>query len=130
MDLLTVPTIRFQIVYVVPVLAHERRRSFTSGLRASDGEMDDGFIEQVKAVGVKQVLSAPRSPFGTGERRECLDDVIIFKSVHVRISQHGFRWSVESEADLVSENHSPLHKLVRNALGRGVVCSWRFPIAA
>jgi transposase InsO family protein len=45
-----------------------------------------GFVEQVKAMGIKQVLSAPRSPWQRAYmesvigtiRRECLDQLIVF----------------------------------------------------
>jgi putative transposase len=44
------------------------------------------FVDQVKAMGIKQVLSAPRSPWQRAYiermigsiRRECLDHVIVF----------------------------------------------------
>jgi putative transposase len=81
-DFFTVPTIRFQILYVFLVLAHDRR--------------GHDFVEQVKAMGIKQVLSAPRSLWqrayvermiGT-MRRECLDHVIVFNETslyrHIR----------------------------------------------
>ena len=112
-DFFTVPTIRFQILYVFLVLAHDRRRilhfavtahptaEWTAQqlreafpwdsaprylLRDRDRIFGQDFVEQVKAMGIKQVLSAPRSPWqrayierviGTF-RRECLDHVIVF----------------------------------------------------
>jgi transposase InsO family protein len=56
-------------------------------LRDRDGIFGPDFVTQVKAMGIKQVLSAPRSPWqrtyveraiGT-IRRECLDHVIVFR---------------------------------------------------
>jgi len=112
-DFFTVPTIRFQILYVFLVLAHDRRRilhfAVTSHptaewtaqqlreafpwdtalrylLRDRDRIFGHDFVGQVKAMGIKQVLSAPRSPWqrafverviGT-IRRECLDHLIVF----------------------------------------------------
>jgi transposase InsO family protein len=112
-DFFVVPTIRFRILYVFVVLAHERRRivhfAVTSHptaewtaqqmreafpwdtaprylLRDRDRIFGKDFVDQVKAMGIKQVLSAPRSPWyrayverviGT-IRRECLDHVIVF----------------------------------------------------
>jgi len=88
-DFFTVPTIRFQILYVFLVLAHDRRRivhfavtahptaEWTAQqlreafpwdsaprylLRDRDRIFGPDFVEQVKAMGIKQVLSAPRSP--------------------------------------------------------------------
>ena len=112
-DFFTVPTIRFQVLYVFLVLAHDRRRILHFGvtacptaawtaqqlreafpwetaprylLRDRDRIFGADFVMQVKAMGIKQVLSAPRSPgqrayiervIGT-IRRECLDHVIVF----------------------------------------------------
>ena len=112
-DFFTVPTIRFQILYVFLVLAHERRRivhfnvtthptaEWTAQqlreafpwdtaprylLRDRDRILGQAFVDQVQAMGIKQVLAAPRSPWqrvyierviGT-IRRECLDHVIVF----------------------------------------------------
>ena len=86
-DFFVVPTIRFQILYVFLVLAHERRRivhfavtahptaEWTAQqlreafpwdsaprylLRDRDRIFGHEFVEQVKAMGIKQVLSAPR----------------------------------------------------------------------
>jgi putative transposase len=112
-DSFTVPTIRFQILYVFLVLAHDRRRIVHFGitahptaewtahqlreafpwdtvprylLRDRDRIFGQAFVEQVKAMGIKQVLSAPRSPWQRAYvervigtiRRECLDHVIVF----------------------------------------------------
>ena len=112
-DFFTVPTFRFQVLYVFLVLAHERRRilhfavtahptaEWTAQqlreafpwesaprylLRDRDRVFGDDFAEQVKAMGIKQVLSAPRSPWQRAYverligtiRRECLDHVIVF----------------------------------------------------
>jgi transposase InsO family protein len=111
-DFFTVPTVRFQILYVFLVLAHDRRRivhfnvtahptaewtlqqlreafSFEQIprylLRDRDRIFGSEFGKDVKAMGIKEVLSAPGSPWqrafverviGT-LRRECLDHVIV-----------------------------------------------------
>ena len=112
-DFFTVPTIRFQILYVFLVLTHERRRivhfavtahptaEWTAHqmreafpwdtaprylLRDRDRIFGHDFIDQVEAMGIKQVLSTPRSPWQRAYvervigtiRRECLDHVIVF----------------------------------------------------
>jgi transposase InsO family protein len=112
-DFFTVPTIRFQILYVFLVLAHERRRivhfnvtthptaEWTAQqlreafpwdtaprylLRDRDRIFGQAFVDQVQAIGIKQVLSAPRSPWQRAYvervigtiRRECLDHMIVF----------------------------------------------------
>ena len=112
-DFFTVPTIRFQVLYVFLVLAHDRRRILHFGvtdcptaewtaqqlreafpwetaprylLRDRDGIFGPDLVTQVKAMGIKQVLSAPRSPWQRAYvervigtiRRECLDHVIVW----------------------------------------------------
>lgn len=112
-DFFTVPTIRFQILYVFLVLAHDRRRILHFAvtahptaewstqqlreafpwdtapqylLRDRDRIFGKEFVDQVKAMGIKQVTSAPRSPWQRAYvervigtiRRECLDHVIVF----------------------------------------------------
>jgi len=111
-DFFAVPTIRFQILYVFLVLAHDRRRivhfavtahptaEWTAQqmreafpwdtapqylLRDRDRIFGKDFVDQVKAMGIKQVLSAPRSPWQNSYvervvgtiRRECLDHMIV-----------------------------------------------------
>src|SRR5215471_1822635 len=61
-------------------------------LRDCDPIFGHDFVRQVKAMGIKQVLSAPRSPWQRAYvervigtiRRECLDHLIVFneRSLH------------------------------------------------
>ena len=115
-DFFTVPTVRFQVLYVFLVPAHDRRRILQFGvtahltaewtaqqlreafpwdsalLRDRDQIFGDEFVDQVRAMGIKRLLSAPRSPWqrAYAERligsilRECLDHVIVFgeRSLH------------------------------------------------
>jgi putative transposase len=118
-DFFTVPTIRFQILYVFLVLAHERRRILHFAvtahptaewtvqqlreafpwetaprylLRDRDQIFGKDFVDQVKAMGIKQVLSTPRSPWQRAYverligtiRRDCLDHVIVFHEQSLR----------------------------------------------
>jgi len=112
-DFFTVPTLTFRVLYVFLVLAHDRRRivhfnvtahptaEWTGRqlreafpfdqipwylLRDRDRIFGREFHRHVEAMGIKQVLSTPRSPWerafverviGT-IRRECLDHVIVF----------------------------------------------------
>jgi putative transposase len=89
-DFFTVPTIRFQILYVFVVLAHERRRilhfavtqhptaEWTAHqlreaypwdtaprflLRDRDRIFGEQFVGQAQAMGIEEVLSTPRSPW-------------------------------------------------------------------
>lgn len=114
-DFFTVPTIRFEILYVFLVLAHDRRRivhfNVTAHptaewtmqqlreafpfeqiprylLRDRDRIFGGEFRQGVKVMGIKEVLSAPRSPWQRAYvervigtiRRECLDHVIVFNA--------------------------------------------------
>jgi len=89
-DFFTVPTIRFQILYVFLVLAHDRRRILHFGvtahptaewtaqqlrnafpwdtaarylLRDRDRIFGVDFVKQVRDMGIQEVLSAPRCPW-------------------------------------------------------------------
>src|SRR5947208_3286793 len=61
-------------------------------LRDRDRIFGKEFVDQVKAMGIKQVLSAPRSPWQRAYvervigtiRRECLDHVIVFSERDLR----------------------------------------------
>jgi putative transposase len=89
-DFFTVPTIQFQVIFGFLAPAHDRRRILPFGvtahptaewtaqqlrevspwdsaprylLRDRDQIFGKGFVDQGKAMGIKQVLSAPRSPW-------------------------------------------------------------------
>ena len=118
-DFFTVPTVRFQVLYVFLALAHDRRRivhfnvtahptaEWTAQqlreafpwdtaprylLRDRDGIYGHDFTNQVRALGVQEVLSAPRSPWQRAYiervigsiRRECLDHMITFSEASLR----------------------------------------------
>src|SRR6202162_5315100 len=61
-------------------------------LRDRDRIFGKEFVDQVKAMGIKQVLSAPRSPWQRAYvermigsiRRECLDHVLVFHETSLR----------------------------------------------
>jgi transposase InsO family protein len=115
----TVPTIRFRILFVFLVLSHDRRRivhfnvtdhpsaEWTGRqlveafpwdtvprylIRDRDGIYGQDFTRYVHALGIKQVLIAPRSPWQNpyvervigSVRRECLDHVVVFNEDHLR----------------------------------------------
>jgi putative transposase len=123
-DFFTVPTIRFQVLYVFLVLTHERRRivhfnvtahptaEWTAQqlreafpfeqvprylLRDRDGIFGGEFRKVVEAMGIQEVLSAPRSPWQRAYvervigtlRRECLDHVIV-------LNEASLYWHVKS----------------------------------
>jgi putative transposase len=115
----TVPTVRFHILYVFLILAHDRRRILHVGvtahptaewtaqqlreafpwetaprylLRDRDGIFGHTFVDQVRAMGMSEVLSTPGSPWQRAYiervigtiRRECLDHVIVFSGRSLR----------------------------------------------
>jgi transposase InsO family protein len=118
-DFLVVPTATFRILFVLIVLAHNRRRvvhfnvtehptamwtaeqiiqAFPDAteprylLRDRDGIYGEVFTERVRAIGIKEVLTAPRSPWqnpfaerliGT-IRRDCLNHLIVLGESHLR----------------------------------------------
>ena len=118
-DFFVVPTATFRILYVFVVLKHERRRvahfkvtqdpsarwtaqqlvnafPYDSApkvlIRDRDTIYGSQFVRRVRAMGIEQVLTAPRSPWqnpycervvGT-LRRECLDHVIVLGEQHLR----------------------------------------------
>src|SRR6516164_9651062 len=118
-DFFTVPTIRFQVLYVFLVLAHDRRRVLHFNvtphptaqwtgqqlrnafpfeqfprylLRDRDGISGQDFRKQLPDIGIKGVLSTPRSPWQRAYiervigsiRRECLDYVIVLDEGSLR----------------------------------------------
>jgi putative transposase len=118
-DFFTVPTIRFQVLYVFLVLAHDRRRILHFNvtahptaewvgqqlreafpfdqlphylLRDRDAIFGNDFREQVRDMGICEVLSVPRPPWQRAYiervigsiRRECLDHVIVFQESSLR----------------------------------------------
>ena len=124
-DFFTVPTIRFQVLYVFLVLAHDRRRILHFNvtahptaewvgqqlreafpfdqvphylLRDRDAIFGNDFREQVRDMGICEVLSAPRSPWQRAYiervigsiRRECLDHVIVFQESSLRRTLHSY----------------------------------------
>jgi transposase InsO family protein len=118
-DFFTVPTVRFRILFVFLVLSHDRRRivhfnvtehpsaEWTGRqlveafpwdtvprylIRDRDGIYGQDFTRCVNALGIKQILLAPRSPWQNpyvervigSVRRECLDHVVVFNENHLR----------------------------------------------
>jgi putative transposase len=118
-DFFTVPTVLFKVLFVFVVLAHDRRRvvhvNVTESptaqwtgqqlveafpwdtaprylLRDRDAVYGVVFSSRVQAVRIREVKTAPRSPWqnpyverliGT-LRRECLDHVVVLNEVHLR----------------------------------------------
>ena len=150
-DFFTVPTIRFQVLYVFLVLAHDRRRILHFAvtahptaewtgqqlreafpwdtaprylLRDRDRIFGKDFVDQIEAMGIKQVLSAPRSPWQRAYvervigtiRRECLDHVIVFgeRSLY-RHLQSFVDYYHRSRTHLGLEKDTPVSRPIQSA---------------
>jgi transposase InsO family protein len=118
-DFFTVSTINFRILFVFLIHSHNRRRiihfnvtahssaAWTGRqiieafpwdtaprymIRDRDGIYGHDFTRCVRALGIQQLMTAPRSPWQNpyvervigSARRECLDHVIIFNENHLR----------------------------------------------
>ena len=118
-DFFIVSTITFQLLFVFVILDHDRRRpihfAVTSNptaewtarqllpafpwdhaprylLRDRDSIYGEKFCETAKWMGIREVLTAPRSPWQNAYaerligsiRRECLDHVLVFREAGLR----------------------------------------------
>jgi transposase InsO family protein len=119
MDLFVVPTISFRLLFGLLILAHRRRKILWLGVTAHpsaewiagqltealgweqapryivrdrDGVYGDVFIRRLRAMGIRDRPTAPRSPWQNGQserligsiRRDCLDHVVVFGELHLR----------------------------------------------
>jgi transposase InsO family protein len=142
-DMFVVATATFRLLYAVIVLDHHRRRvvhfevtqnptqvwlaqQITEAfpwdtaprylLRDRDTSYGLRFQKRVRAMGVEEVLTAPRSPWQTpyveriigSIRRECLDHVIIFNETHLRrVLSCDFRYYHKSRTHLLLNKDCP-----------------------
>jgi Integrase core domain len=118
-DMFIVPSATFRLLFVMIVLAHDRRqivraavtdhttavwlsRQVTEAfpwdtaprylLRDRDRSYGSEFRSRVEAMGIKEVITAPRSAWQNAYvervigsiRRECLDHIVIFNERHLR----------------------------------------------
>ena len=118
-DLFVVPTLSFQLLYGLLILSHCRRRILWLGVTAHpsaewmarqlteacgwewtpkyivrdrDSVYGEIFTRRLRAMGIRDRPTAPRSPWQNGHterligsiRRECLDHVVVFGERHLR----------------------------------------------
>jgi len=118
-DMFVVPSATFRLLFVMLILTHDRRKIVrfdvtqnpTAGwlsrqvteafpwdtaprflLRDRDASYGSIFRNRVEAMGITEVVTAPRSPWQNAYvervigsiRRECLDEVVIFNERHLR----------------------------------------------
>jgi transposase InsO family protein len=119
MDLFVVPTLSFRLLYGLLILKHSRRHMLWLGmtahptaewiarqlteacgwepvpryiLRDRDSVYGEIFKRRLRAMGIRDRPTAPRSPWQNGHterligsiRRECLDHVVVFGERHLR----------------------------------------------
>jgi putative transposase len=124
-DFFTVPTVTFRVLFVFVILAHERRRiihfnvtespsaKWTAQqiveafpwdsaprylLRDRDGIYGHEFTTRVDHMGIKEVMTAPRSPWQSPYverligtlRRDCIDHLVVFNENHLRRILRGY----------------------------------------
>jgi transposase InsO family protein len=156
-DFFTIPTVTFRILFVFVVLSHDRRRvvhfnvtehpsaEWTERqlvgafpwdtaprylIRDRDGIYGHEFAGQADALGINQVLIAPRSPWQNpyvervigSIRRECLDHVVVFNEKHLRrVLRSYFRYYHASRTHLSLGKDAPEPRAVQPPeLGRVV----------
>jgi transposase InsO family protein len=118
-DMFVVASVSFRLLYVMIILAHDRRRIIHTAvtehptaawlsrqvteafpwdtaprdlLRDRDSSYGQHFRRRVAAMGITEVITAPRSPWQNAcvervigsIRRECLDHIVIFNERHLR----------------------------------------------
>ncbi len=142
-DFFTVPTVTFRVLFAFLVLAHDRRQILHFNvtehptaewtgrqlleafpwdtaprylIRDRDGIYGNDFKQCVRALAIKQVLTAPRSPWQNpyvervigSVRRECLDHVIVFNESHLsRVLRQYLRYYHGSRTHLSLEKDAP-----------------------
>jgi transposase InsO family protein len=149
MDLLVVPTIGFQLLYVLVILKHHRRRLASVNvtghptaewvarqiidafpwddspqymLRDRDAIYGDAAIRRLRAMGIRDRPTAPRSPWQNGYverligsiRRECLDHMIVFGEAHLRrILRAYMTYYNEARTHLSLGEDAPIHRPIQ-----------------
>jgi transposase InsO family protein len=118
-DMFVVASASFRLLYVMIILGHDRRKILRTAvtkhptaawlsrqvteafpwdtaprylLRDRDTSYGSDFRSQVEAMGITEVITAPRSPWQNAHvervigsiRRECLDHIVIFNERHLR----------------------------------------------
>jgi transposase InsO family protein len=153
MDLLVVPTISFRLLYGLLILRHDRRQILWLGttrdptaewiarqlteacgwkpgpeylVRDRDRSYGEVFLRRVRAMGIRDRPTAPRSPWQNGYaerligsiRRECIDHVVVFGERHLRhVLLSYLQYYNEARTHLSLDKDAPIPRAVQ-ALGR------------
>lgn len=149
-DLFVVPTISFRLLYGLLVLKHDRRRILWVGvtahpsaewiarqvteaigwedapsylIRDRDGVYGEVFTRRIRAMGIRDRPTAPRSPWQNGSaerligsiRRECLDHMIVFGERHLRqILRSYAEYYNRARTHLSLAKDAPMHRAVQD----------------
>ena len=148
-DFFVVPTATFHLLFCFVILSHDRRRilhfnvtahptaAWTAQqireafpgdgieprylLRDRDGAYGDEFRWVVRAIGIREILIAPQSPWQNpyaervigSIRRECLDHLIVLSEDHLRrILREYVRYYNETRPHLSLERNAPIPRRV------------------
>jgi len=148
-DMFTVATATFRLLYALIVLGHDRRRvihvavtqnptqvwlahQMTEAfpwdtaprylLRDRDASYGPAFRDRVRVMGIKEVVTAPRSPWQNpyverligSIRRECLDHIIIFNEHHLRgVLSSYFQYHHKTRTHLSLNKDCPQHRRIQ-----------------
>src|ERR1700726_3234955 len=153
MDLFVVPTISFRLLYGLLLLHHDRRQILWLGvtahptaewisrqlteaygwnaapryiIRDRDAVYGDVFIRRLRAMGIRDRPTAPRSPWQNGYceraigsiRRECLDHVVLFGERHLRHLLRSYATYYNSARTHLSVNKDAPSLRTVHAVGR------------
>src|SRR5437667_719279 len=158
MDLFVVPTISFRLLYGLVILRHGRRQIMSLGatahptaewiarqlieacgwdrapryvVRDRDSVYGQVFMRRLRAMGIRDRPTAPRSPWQNGHserligsiRRECLDYVVVFGECHLRDLLGSYqRYYNDARTHLSLNKDAPASRAVQ-AVGRIVANS-------
>jgi transposase InsO family protein len=153
MDLFVVPTISFQLLYGLLILQHGRREILWLGatthpsaewisrqlteacgweqgprylVRDRDSVYGNVFIRRLRAMGIRDRPTAPRSPWQNGYcerligsiRQECLDHVVVFGERHLRYLLRSYaNYYNQTRTHLSLNKDSPVSRAVET-IGR------------
>src|SRR5450755_3963577 len=148
-DMFVVTTATFRLLYALIVLGHDRRRiihfdvtqnptqvwlsrQMTEAfpwdtaprylLRDRDASYGPVFRDRVRVMGIKEVVTAPRSPWQNAYverligsiRRECLDHIIIFNEHHLRrVLSSYFQYHHQTRTHLSLNKDCPLPRSIQ-----------------
>src|SRR6202165_3692343 len=148
-DFFVVPAITFRLLFVFVILSHDRRRpvhfAVTANptaewtawqlleafpwdsaprylLRDRDGRYGEKFHEATEWLGIREVLTAPNSPWQNpyverligSIRRECLDQVITFNETCLhRVLKSYFEYYERTRTHLSLEKDAPIPRRIQ-----------------